>query len=112
MDLVLANDPSGPRGNDVGLLLLAVTVRCRAAHVRRVAKVADPQVTRVKVLATEPALDPGGPIANGVLELQQVHNGEAGHAVSSCRMDSEPPRPTVAPSCERALGAQTARAPA
>jgi hypothetical protein len=81
-DFVVKQHPPRSGDDDVGLLLLFMTVSHRTAQVRRVAKEADPEVPRIQVLAAEPTLDPRCPVAHGVLDFQQVHGGKARHWIS------------------------------
>jgi len=83
--LAVQQHPAGAGHDHVGLLLLAVAVGHRAAHVAAVAEQADPQVSRVEVLAREAPLDPGSPVTDGVLDLQQVYGGELRHVLSLVR---------------------------
>ena len=58
-ELAVEQRAAAPGDDDVGLLLLAVTVGERAAEVRRVAEVADAEITRAQVLARKPAFQAG-----------------------------------------------------
>ena len=80
--LIIEQHPPRPADDHVRLLLLAMAVRHRAAQVRRVAEEADAEVARVEMLAAEAALDPGCSLADGVLDVQEVDGGEAGHGAS------------------------------
>jgi hypothetical protein len=81
--LAVQQHATGSGDDDVGLFLLAVTVGHRTAQAGLIADVADSEITRVKVLAAKPALNPRSPVADDVFDLQQVHDSEAGHIVSS-----------------------------
>jgi hypothetical protein len=70
LDFVIKQNAAGAGDDDVGLLLLTVTVRHRTAQVRRVAKETDSKVARAEMLTTEPTLNPGRAIADGVLHFQ------------------------------------------
>jgi hypothetical protein len=87
--LVVQQHASGTRDDQVGLLLLAVTVGHWTAHVRRITEKADPEVTRVEVFASEAAFDARNSLADRVLDLQQVHGGVARHWFSSVGLDGE-----------------------
>jgi hypothetical protein len=87
--LVIEKYSPGSGDDDVGLLLLAMTVRHRAAHVRGVAEVADPKISGLQVLAAKAALDSGSTIADRVFDLQKVHDGKTGHTISSDSADGE-----------------------
>ena len=52
------------------------------AQVGLVADVADTEVAGFKLLAAKADLDAGRSVAHRVLDLQQIHGGEARHAVS------------------------------
>jgi hypothetical protein len=77
VDVAVEEYPSGSGDDDVRLLLLAVTVRHRAAQIGRVAEEADPQVARIEVFTSETPLDPGRALAHRIFDFQQVYDGEA-----------------------------------
>ncbi len=79
-DLVVEPYAAGAGDDHVGLLLLAVRVRRRAAEVRRVAPVADAEVARVEVLAAEAALHAVDAVADVVGLLEQVDDRVVGHS--------------------------------
>jgi hypothetical protein len=81
-DLVIQQYATRSPDHNVGLFLLAVTMRKGAAQVGLEADMADAEITRVEVLPAKAKLDPGRSVARGVLDVQQIHGGEAGHTLS------------------------------
>src|SRR3954470_12862923 len=79
-DLVVESYAPRAGDDDVGLLLLAMAVATRIAHVRLVGKAADPELGRAEVLACEASLEAWEPVAHGVLDVEQVHHRVVGHA--------------------------------
>src|SRR5207247_2270018 len=79
VNLVVEADAAGAAHHDVRLLLLAVAVTARVAHVRRVGEATDAELAGPEVLAAEPTFQAGDPAADGVVDGEQVYDGVVGH---------------------------------
>src|SRR4051812_45782288 len=103
----LVGEPDAPRAGDdhVGLLLLPLAVATELAQVRLEGEAPDPDHRGAEVLACEASLEAGEPVANGVLDVEQVHDRVVGHA----RMLDPPPEPKVT-GCDTLLLSPTADA--
>src|SRR4051794_24612649 len=82
LHFVVEPNAAGAADHDVGLLLLTVTVTLRAACAGCVSEVAHAEVSGAEVLATEAPFEAGHPSLNGVLDLEQVHDGVVDHGSS------------------------------
>jgi hypothetical protein len=78
VQLVVEPDAAGAGDDDVGLLLLAVAVTS-IARAGRVPEVTHAEVARPEVLAAEAPFHAGDATVDGVVDLEQVHDGVVGH---------------------------------